>query len=97
VAKQTRIIIETHSLLIVQSRHSRRGWCRLCGAEEEMIVLANLDAIPNLERPVLEAWLNSADLHRSLADDGSNLICLNSLLARAKDKIRLTALAVRDT
>lgn len=84
MAKQTRIVIETHSLLILQSRHSRRAWCRLCGAEEEMIALENLGAIPNLDRPALEAWLNSSDLHRSLADDSSNLICLNSLLARVQ-------------
>lgn len=84
MAKQTRIIIETHSLLILQSRHSRRAWCRLCGAEEEMIALENLDAIPNLDRSDLEAWLNSADLHRSQAADGSDLICLNSLLARVR-------------
>jgi hypothetical protein len=29
----------------------------------------------------LEKWLNSGDLHRSQATDGSPLICLNSLLA----------------
>lgn len=84
MAKQTRIIIETHSLLILQSRDSRRAWCRHCGFEGEMIALENLGAIPNLDRRALEAWLNSGDLHRSQADDGSELICLNSLLARVR-------------
>ena len=38
--------------------------------------------ISNLERPALEEWLNSAELHPSQAADGSALICLNSPLAR---------------
>ena len=84
MAKQTRITIETHSLLILQGRHSWRAWCRHCGAEEEMIALESLGVVSNLERPALEAWLNSADLHRSQAADGSDLICLNSLMARAR-------------
>jgi hypothetical protein len=37
--------------------------------------------ISNLERSALEEWLNSEELHRPQAADGSTLICLNSLLA----------------
>lgn len=82
MAKQTRITIETHSLLILRSRDSRRLWCRLCAAEADMIALENLSAVPSIDRPALQAWLDSADLHRAQAADGSDLICLNSLLAR---------------
>lgn len=82
MAKQTRITIETHSLLILQSRDSRRAWCQLCAAEAEMIALENLGAVPNLDRPALQAWLDSAELHRAQAADGADLICLNSLLPR---------------
>lgn len=82
MAKLTRITIETHSLLILHSRDSRRAWCRLCAAEAEMIALENLGAVSNLDRPALQAWLDSADLHRAEAADGTDLICLNSLLAR---------------
>jgi hypothetical protein len=85
MAKQTRITIETDSLLMVRGRGSRRAWCPLCAAEGEMIALENVGVISNLEEPALEEWLNSGELHRSQATDGSELICLNSLLARVRN------------
>jgi hypothetical protein len=84
MAKQTKITIETDSLLILRGRSSRRAWCPRCAAEEEMITLENVGVISNLEQPALEEWLNSEELHRSQAADGSALICLNSLLARVQ-------------
>jgi len=85
MAKQMKITVETESLLILRSRNSRREWCPLCAAEVEMIALEDTGVISNLERPALEEWLNSAELHRSQAADGSTLICLNSLLARVQN------------
>jgi hypothetical protein len=84
MAKRTRITIETDSLLILRSRSSRRAWCPRCLAEADMIALDEVGVISNLERPALEEWLNSEELHRSRATDGSTLICLNSLLARVQ-------------
>jgi hypothetical protein len=84
MAKQTKITIETDSLLILRSRNSVRAWCPRCAAEVEMIALENAGVISNLDRPALEEWLNSGNLHLSQAADGSVLICLNSLLARAQ-------------
>lgn len=85
MAKQTRITIETDSLLILQGRNSRSAWCPRCQADRDMIALQNVGVISNLERPALEAWMNSEELHRSHSADGSGLICLNSLLARAQN------------
>jgi hypothetical protein len=85
MAKQTRIPIETDSLLILRGRNTSRAWCPLCAAEGEMIALENLGIISNLDRPALEEWLNSGELHRSQAADGSELICLDSLLARVRN------------
>jgi len=85
MAKQTKITIETDSLLILRSRSSRRAWCPLCAAEGEMIALENAGVVSNLERPALEEWLNAGELHRLQAGDGSVLICLNSLLARVQN------------
>src|SRR5215468_5434753 len=82
MAKQTKITIETDSLLILRGRSSRRAWCPQCDADAEMITLENVGVVSNLNRPDLEAWLNSGELHRSQAADGSVLVCLNSLLAR---------------
>jgi hypothetical protein len=85
MAKQTKITIETDSLLILRSQTSKRAWCPRCEAEGEMIALENAGVISNLDRPALEEWLNSGNLHRSQAADGSVLICLNSLLARVQN------------
>jgi hypothetical protein len=89
MTKRTKITIETDSLLILRGRSLRSAWCPQCAAVGEMIALEDAGVISNLERPALEEWLNSEQLHRSQASDGSTLICLNSLLARVQNtKIR---------
>ena len=84
MAKHTKITIETDSLLILRCGSSQRSWCPRCAAEGDMVALENAGVISNLEQPALEEWLNSEELHRSRATDGSTLICLNSLLARVQ-------------
>jgi hypothetical protein len=84
-AKQAKITIETDSLLILRGRSSVRAWCPRCAAEVEMIALEDMGVISNLERPELEEWLNSGELHRLQAADGSALTCLDSLLARVQN------------
>ena len=84
MAKQTTITIETRSLLILHSRSSRAAYCPVCGAKVEMIALDDTGVISNLERAALEQCLNSGELHRAEAADGSSLICLNSLLKRVQ-------------
>ena len=86
MAKQTKITIETDSLLILRGRSSTRAWCPQCGADAEMITLESVGVVSNLNRPALEAWLNSGELHRSQAADGSVLVCLNSMLKRIQKK-----------
>lgn len=84
MAKRTKITIETDSLLILRSQRCRRVWCARCAAEADVIALEDVGVISNLQRPALEEWLNSEELHRSRATDGSTLVCLNSLLARVQ-------------
>ncbi len=86
MAKQTKITVETDSVLILRSRISTRAWCPLCRAEAEMIDLQEAGLISNLDRTALQDWLNSADLHRSQTSDGSAVVCLNSLLAGVRNK-----------
>ena len=86
MAKQTKITIETDCLLILRGRSSTRAWCPQCGADAEMITLESVGVVSNLNRPALEAWLNSGELHRSQAADGSVLVCLNSMLKRIQKK-----------
>jgi len=88
MANQTKITVETDSLLIVRGRNSTRAWCPLCGAEAEMVSIESIGVITNLDRPELVEWLNSDGLHPSQSANGSAQICLNSLLARVlKTKI----------
>jgi hypothetical protein len=82
---QTKIIAETDSLLLLRGRNATRAHCPLCNTESEMIVLGNLQVISNLNRQSFEEWINSGELHRLQGDDGSPLICLNSLLARMRN------------
>ena len=65
MAKQTKITIETESLLILRGRTTNRAWCPACAAEREVIALEDIGVISNLERSALEEWLNSGNLHRS--------------------------------
>ena len=89
MAKQTKITVETDSLLILRGRSSARAWCPQCQADAEIIALDNVGVISNLDRSAVEKWLNSEELHRSQAADGSAVVCLNSLLARVQNtKIR---------
>ncbi len=82
MARSTRITIKTESLMICQARTSTRSWCTRCAGEVEMVALKTTAVLSNLLPHELEKWLNSNDLHRSSMADGTELICLNSLLAR---------------
>jgi hypothetical protein len=81
------LTIETESLMVVRGNSAPRSWCSQCGAETEMVGLLNLGVVTNLDRTALEEWLNSVDLHRSAASDGSPVVCLNSLLAHVGKRL----------
>ena len=80
MTRRTRISIQTDSLLILSSAGTRRAWCPVCAAEEEMLPLDQAGVVSNLARQEVEQWLGSKALHRSAATDGSQWVCLKSLL-----------------
>ena len=84
MAKQTKITIETESVLVLRGRNSLRAWCPECGTIGDMIVLADIGVISNLAPSEVRAWLESETIHRSQTSDGAQLICLSSLLKRAQ-------------
>ena len=84
MAKQTKITIETESLLVLKGRTSLRAWCPECAAHGEMIPVECVGVISNLTPAEVEAWLESQAIHRSQAADGALLLCLNSLLTRVQ-------------
>jgi hypothetical protein len=84
MARQTKITIETESLIVLHGRSSTRSWCPQCAALREMIALDDMGVISNLNRAEVEEWLYSGKLHRLQTPGGTALICLNSLLARVQ-------------
>jgi len=50
-----------------------------------MIALEDTSVMSNFDRTAFQQWLNSGNLHRAEAPDGSSLICLNSLLAHMQN------------
>ena len=82
MTKQTRITIETDSLLVVRGAVSLRGWCTECGAEGDVIPFDGIGVISNLTPSEVQEWLECEAIHHSQAPDGTHLICLNSLLKR---------------
>jgi hypothetical protein len=87
MAKQTKITIETESLLVLHGRTSIRAWCPQCGSEVEMVALESTAVVSNLEPAAVTEWCASEELHHSQKVDGSPLICLNSLLKRIPSQI----------
>ena len=82
MARSIRITIETNSLLILRGRTSSRRWCTQCAEEVEMFALEDTAVLSNLPTRELNEWLNSGHLHRTQTPGGTELICLNSLLAQ---------------
>lgn len=84
MTRETKITIETESLLILRTQSPLRAWCPVCGFEVEMIPLDGVGVISNLPSPDIEAWIQSEDLHHTNSADGALLICLNSMLKRVR-------------
>ena len=84
--KETKITIETDSLLILRGRTLLRAWCPNCGSLVEMIPLDGVGVISNLTPSEVEEWIQTEDLHHATAADGAPLICLNSMLKRIQKK-----------
>jgi len=84
MAKQTKITIETDSLMVLRGRSSLHGWCPQCAAEGEMIPIEVIGVVSNLAPADVETWLASEAIHLSQATDGAQLICLTSLLKRVQ-------------
>jgi len=84
MAKQTKITIETDSLVVMRGTVSPRGWCPECAADSELIPFDGIGVISNLTPSEVQAWLECEAIHYSQAADGTRLICLNSLLKRVQ-------------
>ena len=86
MARETRLTIETESLLILRGRSPLWAWCREWGGRVEMIPLDGVGVISNLTSSEVELWMQSEDLHHTTTSDGASLICLNSMLKRVQNQ-----------
>lgn len=82
MAKQTRITIETESLVVLKGRTPTRGWCAQCNSEGEMVPIEGVAVVSNLEPSAVRDWIESDELHLTHSTDGAAMICLKSLLKR---------------
>ncbi|MGA8214924.1 MAG: hypothetical protein WB799_15110 [Candidatus Sulfotelmatobacter sp.] len=77
--RRTEITVETDRLLIIQRRRLVRAWCQECGGEVEMVSLGEAEALTEVPG---QKFCESAQAHRwhlSENQEGSYLVCLESL------------------
>jgi len=78
--KRMEVTVETNQVLIMRRRRSVRCWCRECGREVEMVELKEAEARMGMTQAMLGDGQWGRAWHWSQADDGSPLLCLESLL-----------------
>lgn len=88
MARQTRITVETNSVLVLRGQSLIRAWCTACGSDQEMVALERVEDQADLHNVSTDEWLNRSSLH-FLEGNGRRLVCLRSLLASVRiPKIR---------
>jgi hypothetical protein len=81
VQKRTEITIETDQVVVIRRRQrSVRSWCQECRCEVEMIDLKEAEALTGTTQAMLCCGGGDRGWHWSQAEDGSRLLCLESLL-----------------
>ena len=80
VVKTTKITIETESQLVVHKTKTVVTWCPVCCAEVETMTLTTYGLGDGLPAALLEGWLRTGMLHLWRHAEGSDQVCLPSLL-----------------
>jgi hypothetical protein len=78
--QRTEITVQTERLVIIRGSRSTRAWCRECGREVEMVALSQAAALVRGNKPVLPDPAQSHGWHISEDQNGSPLVCLESVL-----------------
>jgi hypothetical protein len=78
--KRIQITIETHQLLTIRRRAVARRWCRECGCEVEVVGAGELEALTGVPGLALRDSARTQRWHLLEAEDGSGVLCLQSLL-----------------
>jgi hypothetical protein len=84
--KRTEITVETDQIWVLRKSRARRAWCAECAREVDMVTLEDAGALryrdaqtPKLQ-PALPGSNDDRGWHWSEAENGTPLICLESLL-----------------
>jgi hypothetical protein len=80
VMKTTKITIETESHLVVHKTRTVVTWCPACYAEVETMTLTADGLGDGIPAALLEGWLRTGMLHLWRHAEGSDQVCLPSLL-----------------
>jgi hypothetical protein len=78
--KTTRITVETETALLIRRGTLPHAWCAGCAAEVEAIAMDTLKVVANISASMIESCLSAGQLHVCQTQDGSQLVCLNSLV-----------------
>jgi hypothetical protein len=77
--KRTEIVIETDQILIIRRRGVMRAWCPECGGETEMGVVEEATGLGGMPEHVWRGMTRANGWHVVQGQDGTRLICLNSM------------------
>lgn len=81
VQKRTEITVETDQIVVIRRRQRPvRSWCPECSCEVEMIDLKEAEALTGTPQAMLSCGVGDRGWHWSEAEDGSSLVCLESVL-----------------
>lgn len=74
------ITIETRHVLVIKRRQVTRSWCNECGVEAEFVRPERVNTVPDETGNQRGVEASSRSPHFAKAADGSQLICVRSLL-----------------
>jgi hypothetical protein len=77
---RTEITILTERVTIVPRRRSQRGWCAECGREVDLLGISEVATLFGSGQPKLQDFADRRGWHVCQEQDGTALICMESLL-----------------
>jgi hypothetical protein len=80
VRKTTQVTLETKRVQIIRRLRSSRSWCTECARDVDMVGLEEASALTGMTPPELLQWAGSGSWHFSQSSEGTQLICLDSLM-----------------
>ncbi len=80
---KTEVTVETRRFLVIRRGEMRRAWCPKCECDVDTIGLSELERVTGLSAPDLRDSDQAGTWHFCEAPDGTEQICLESLLRSA--------------